>query len=301
MSKAGLLMMIGLISLSLSYAGELLGAGATFPQPLYSKMFDAYSKGTDVKVNYQGIGSGGGIKQITSKVIDFGGTDVRMNEKELAAAGAEIVQIPTCKGKVVITYNLPGNPQLTLTPELVSAIFVGDIVKWNDPKIAEANPGVALPEADIFVAYRSDSSGTSYLFTEYLNSVDTAKWTPDKVFKTKSKMAVGGKGNAGVAGLVKTLPGAIGYVEYAYSKQNKMTVAKTADVEGYTWIVVYKEQSYNGRSVQKAQELSTMLRWMVTEGQKFTAPLDYGALPTDMQKKALAGIDSLTYDGKPIK
>jgi phosphate transport system substrate-binding protein len=287
--------------LAMSYAGELLGAGATFPQPLYSKMFDAYSKETGVQVNYQGIGSGGGIKQITSKVIDFGGTDVRMNDKELAAAGAAIVQIPTCKGKIVVTYNLPGNPQITLNAELLSAIFVGDIKKWNDPQIVSANPGVSLPATDIFVAYRSDGSGTSYQFTNYLKSVDAKNWTADKIFKTRSKMAVGGKGNAGVAGLVKTLPGAIGYVEYAYAKQNGMAMAKAPTIEGYTWLVVYKEQNYSGRSLEKAKDLSTLLRWMVTDGQKFTVPLDYGALPADMQKLAIAGLDSLTYDGKPIK
>lgn len=301
MKKILRILVTAIFLLAMSYASELLGAGATFPQPLYSKMFDAYSKETGVKVNYQGIGSGGGIKQITSKVIDFGGTDVRMNSKELAAAGAEIVQIPTCKGRVVITYNLPGNPQVTLTPALISAIFIGDITKWSDPKIAAANPGVKLPDQDIFVAYRSDSSGTTYLFTDYLQSVDKQNWTADKVFKTKSKMAVGGKGNAGVAGLVKTLPGAIGYVEYAYAKQNNMAIAKTPEVEGYTWIVLYKEQNYNGRSFEKAKSLVDLLRWMITDGQKFTIPLDYGALPQNMQKKAIADLDSITYDGKPIK
>lgn len=294
-------LVLALCLLAMSYATELLGAGATFPQPLYSKMFDAYSKEIGVKVNYQGIGSGGGIKQLTSKVIDFGGTDVRMNDKELAAAGAEIVQVPTCKGRVVITYNLPGNPQLTLTPELMSAIFVGKISKWNDPKIAAVNPGVKLPAQDIFVAYRSDSSGTTYLFTEYLQSVDKQNWTADKVFKTSSKTAVGGKGNAGVAGLVKTLPGAIGYVEYAYAKQNGMSMAKAPEIEGYTWIMLYKEQNYNGRSLQQAKALVDLLRWMITDGQKFTTPLDYGALPQAMQKKALADLGSVTYGGKPIK
>jgi phosphate transport system substrate-binding protein len=297
--KKLLLLVVSL--LVMSYAGELIGAGATFPQPLYSKMFDVYGKAFNTKVNYQGIGSGGGIKQITAKVIDFGGTDVRMNDKEKASLSAEVLQFATCKGNVVIAYNLPGNPQIALSPALISAIFVGDITKWNDPKIAAENPGITLPAQDIFVAYRSDSSGTSYLFTDYLKSIDAKNWTADKVFKTRSKMAVGGKGNPGVAGLVKTLPGAIGYVEYAYAKQNGMMMAKSPTIDGYTWLMVYKEQNYNGRSLEKARELVKLLRWMVTDGQKFTTELDYVKLPADVQKQSLAVIDSITYDGKPIK
>jgi phosphate transport system substrate-binding protein len=294
-------LLIGLILFGMGYAGELIGAGATFPQPLYSKMFDAYSKAFKTKVNYQGIGSGGGIKQITAKVIDFGGTDVRMNDKEKAALSAEVVQFATCKGNVVLAYNLTDNPQIALSPALISAIFIGDITKWNDPKITAANPGVDLPDQDIFVSYRSDSSGTSYLFTEYLHSVDPKNWTADKVFKTKSKMAVGGKGNAGVAGLVKALPGAIGYVEYAYAKQNGMMMAKAPTIDGYTWLIVYKEQNYGGRSKEKAQELVNLLRWMVTDGQKFTTELDYVKLPAEMQNESLAIIDLITYNGNPLK
>ncbi|GBR76379.1 phosphate transport system substrate-binding protein PstS, partial [Candidatus Termititenax persephonae] len=217
---------LGLITLLLGALGfaDLLGAGATFPQPLYSKLFTVYSQQKGVKVNYQGIGSGGGIKQLTEKVIDFGGTDAYMSDKEMAATGAKIVHIPTCIGAVVIAYNLPGNPSLKLTPALVSKIFSGAIAKWNDPQIAAINPGLKL-DGDIFVVHRADSSGTTSIFTDYLSQIDSANWQMNKNFVTKSKMAVGGKGNSGVAGLIKQMPGAIGYTEIAYANQNKMKYA----------------------------------------------------------------------------
>lgn len=313
---------------------ELLGAGATFPQPLYSKMFYIYSKTKGIQVNYQGIGSGGGIKQITSRIIDLGGTDAFMTDKELKDAPGKIVHVPTCLGAVVLSYNLPGDPQLRFTPQLITQIFGGAITKWNDPKIKEVNPGVDLPAQDIFIAHRSDSSGTTAIFTDYLSKIYPANWTMDKNFKTKAKLAIGGKGNSGVAGLIKQLPGTIGYVELAYAKQNKMAIGIVQNssgkfiapsleatsaaagvalpddtrcsitntsipngypIAGFTWLVVYQDQSYNGRSVERAKNLKDLLTWMVTDGQKLALELDYAPLPKNAVTKALNNINSIKY------
>ncbi len=203
---------------------ELLGAGATFPQPLYSKMFDAYNQQYKVKINYQGIGSGGGINQLIKKTVDFGGTDAFMTAKELQSAGAPVLHIPTCLGAVVVTYNLPGNSKLNFTPDAVAEIFLGKITKWNDPKIASANPGVKLPDLPVSAVHRADGSGTTYIFSEYLTKVNK-EWK-EKVGTGKSLKwpagQIGQKGNPGVAGYVKQTPGAVGYVELLYATQNKM-------------------------------------------------------------------------------
>jgi len=203
---------------------ELLGAGATFPQPLYSKMFDAYNQQYKVKINYQGIGSGGGINQLIKKTVDFGGTDAFMTSKELQSAGAPVLHIPTCLGAVTVTYNLPGNPKLNFTPDAVADIFLGRITKWNDPKIASANPGVKLPDLPISAVHRADGSGTTFIFSEYLTKV-SKEWK-EKVGTGKSLNwpagHIGQKGNPGVAGYVKQTPGAVGYVELLYAIQNKM-------------------------------------------------------------------------------
>lgn len=213
---------------------ELLGAGATFPQPLYSKLFDAYNQQYKIKINYQGIGSGGGINQLTKKTVDFGGTDAFMTEKELQAAGAEVLHIPTCLGAVVVTYNLPGNPKLNLTPELIADIFLGKITKWADSKIAAANPGIKLPDLPISVVHRADGSGTTYIFSEYLTKV-SPEWK-EKIGTGKSLNwpagQIGQKGNPGVAGYVKQTPGAAGYVELLYALQNKMPYGNVKNKSG---------------------------------------------------------------------
>lgn len=213
---------------------ELLGAGATFPQPLYSKMFDSYFQQYKVKINYQGIGSGGGINQLTKKTVDFGATDAFMTNKELKDAGESVLHIPTCLGAVVITYHLPGNPKLNFTPEVIADIFLGKIKKWNDPKIAAANSSLKLPDLPITVVNRADGSGTNYIFTEYLTKVSTewkekigvgktVNWPPDQI---------GQKGNPGVAGFVSQTPGAVGYVELIYAIQNKMAYGNVKNKAG---------------------------------------------------------------------
>ncbi len=213
---------------------ELLGAGATFPQPLYSKMFDAYFQQNKVKINYQGIGSGGGINQLTQKTVDFGATDAFMTSKELGAAGAPVLHIPTCLGAVVVTYNLPGSPKLNFTPDVIADIFLGKIKKWSDPKIAAANSSLKLPDLQITVVNRADGSGTNYIFTEYLSKV-SSEWK-QKIGAGKAvdwpADQIGQKGNPGVAGFVSQTPGAIGYVELIYAIQNKMAYGNVKNKAG---------------------------------------------------------------------
>jgi phosphate transport system substrate-binding protein len=213
---------------------ELIGAGATFPQPLYSKMFDAYFQQNKIKVNYQGIGSGGGINQLVKKTVDFGGTDAFMTGKELTEAGAPVLHIPTCLGAVVVTYNLPDNPKLNFTQDIVADLFLGKIKKWNDPKIVAANPNVKLPDLAISVVHRADGSGTTYIFSEYLSQI-SKEWK-EKLGTGKSLNwpagQIGQKGNPGVAGYVKQTPGAVGYVELLYALQNKMAFGNIKNKAG---------------------------------------------------------------------
>jgi len=214
---------------------DLTGAGATFPYPLYSKWFSDYAAKTGVKINYQSIGSGGGIRQISEETVDFGATDSPMSNDEMShAKGGAILHLPTVLGGVVITYNLPDVKEpLKLTGPLVADIFLGKVKKWNDPAIAALNPGVKLPNQDILVVHRSDGSGTSYVFTDYLTAVSPA-WAkgPKKGKEVPWPVGLGGKGNEGVAGQVKQTPGSIGYVELAYAKENALPAALIKNVAG---------------------------------------------------------------------
>lgn len=212
----------------------LLGAGSTFIYPLFSKMFSEYNKQTGLRVNYQSIGSGGGILQLTNKTVDFGASDAPMNEEQHSKAGAPVLHIPMCSGAVVLSYNLPGvTDTLQLTPAIIANMFLGNIKKWNDPQIAAANPNVKLPDMPLIIAHRSDGSGTTNIFTSYLSKVNP-EWN-SKVGKGSSvnwPAGLGGKGNEGVSGLVKQTPGAIGYMELAYALQNKMSFAKIQNKSG---------------------------------------------------------------------
>jgi len=319
---------------------ELIGAGATFPYPLYSKMFDVYSKEYGVKVNYQAIGSGGGIRQLTNKTVDFGGSDAIMSEADIKEASAPILHIPTCAGAVVLTYNLPGNPQLKFTPDVIGDLFLGKIGKWNDRRLSDINPGVKLPDMNVTVVHRSDGSGTTFIFSDYLSKV-SREWK-EKVGAGPSlnwPAGLGGKGNPGVAGLVKQTPGSIGYVELIYALQNKMpygtvknkkgnfvtatlaATSKAADINlpddmkvsltdtdapegypisGFTWILVYKDQGYRDRSEEKAKELVKLLWWMTHEGQKYTEPLEYAPLSKRAVGKAEKLIKSITYKSSAL-
>ena len=332
--------LLGLCSSGFSADVELIGAGATFPYPLYSKMFDVYSKEYGVKINYQAIGSGGGIRQLNNKTVDFGGSDAIMTDKDLKEAGAPILHIPTCAGAVVATYNLAGDPQLRFAPDVIADIFLGKIKKWSDSRIAAMNPGVKLPDTDITVVHRSDGSGTTAIFSSYLSKV-SPEWK-EKVGAGPSlnwPTGLGGKGNPGVAGLVKQTPGSFGYVELIYALQNKMpygsiknrkgsfvkpTIASTSlaanialsddmkvdltdtdavdgySISGFTWILVYKEQNYANKPEGKAKALANLLWWMTHEGQKYAEPLHYAPLSKAAVGKAEKLIKSITYKEKPI-
>lgn len=226
-----------------AFAGDITGAGATFPYPLYSKWASEYKKSTNVGMNYQSIGSGGGIKQIKAKTVDFGASDKPLTPKELDEAG--LFQFPTVMGGVVPVINVASIAagQLKLTPETLAEIFLGKVTKWNDPKIAASNAGLALPDQAITVVRRSDGSGTTFIFTNYLSKV-SADWK-QKVGEEASvqwPVGIGGKGNEGVANFVKLTPGSIGYVEYAYALQNKMNFTQLRNKDGQ--FVAPSEESF---------------------------------------------------------
>jgi phosphate transport system substrate-binding protein len=213
-----------LITITKLNAGvELTGAGATFPYPLYSKMFDEYYKTYGIKVNYQSIGSGGGIRQLKEKTVDFGASDAFLSDEQLKEFDGEILHIPTCLGAVVITYNLDLPKKIRFTSDLIADIYLGKITKWNDERIRKVNPGLNLPDLPITVVRRADGSGTTFVFTDYLSKV-SSEWK-EKVGRGTSvnwPVGIGGKGNEGVSGLVKQTKGAIGYVEFTYALQNKL-------------------------------------------------------------------------------
>jgi len=328
-------------SLALTAAAQdntLLGAGSTFVYPLFSKIFSKY---TASKVNYQSIGSGGGILQLTNKTVDFGDSDAPVNEDQTKKMSAPVLHIPMTSGAVVVTYNVPGvKGGLNLSGKDLADIFLGKITKWNSPEIADANKGVALPDLPIVVVHRSDGSGTSFIFTDYLTKVN-ADWAK-KVGKASAvnwPAGLGGKGSEGVAGLVKQTPGGITYVELAYAKQNgmafaniqnkggkyiaptieattlasnveipgdsKVSITNTDNAKGYpiasfTWALIYKEQNYNGRSKARATELLKLLWYNIHQGQAECAPLNYAPLSKSAVKVAEKILKSATYDGKAI-
>jgi len=316
--------------------GDLLinGAGATFPFPLYSKWFSEYNKlHPNLKFNYQSIGSGGGIKQITEKTVDFGASDAPLSDEELAKAPG-LLHIPTVLGAVVVAFNVPGVTELKLSPEAVAGIFLGTVSKWNDPAIARDNPGVKLPDLAVAPAYRSDGSGTTYVFADYLAKVSADFKQKVGVGKSvKWPTGLGGKGNEGVTGLVKATPGAVGYVELAYANQNKLTTAAIRNRDGafvkatieatseaaagvqmpadyrvsitnasgkgaypiasFTYLLVYRDQT----NKEKGTALIDFLKWAVTDGEKYAAPLDYASLPASVVTKVQGTIGTMTVQG----
>ncbi len=319
---------------------RIVGAGATFPYPLYSKMFDVYYRQEGVKVNYQAIGSGGGIRQVQSRTVDFGATDAFIGDEEMAAFTGAVLHVPTCLGAVVVTYNLPGGPTLNLAPDVVADIFLGKLTRWDDERIVEANPGVGLPDMGIVVVRRSDGSGTTFIFSDYLSKVSPEwKETVGAGKVVNWPCGLGAKGNPGVAGLVKQLPGSIGYVELVYAVSNGMPVAnirnrsgrfiaptvesvsQAADTElpddmrvsitdtgaeggypisGFTWVIFYKEQDYAGRTLEQARDLIDLVWWMTHEGQKLAEPLHYARLGEVALRKAETLVRSAVYGGEPM-
>jgi phosphate transport system substrate-binding protein len=318
---------------------DLTGAGATFPNPLYQKWFSDYAGTKGVKINYQSIGSGGGIRQLSEQTVDFGASDAPMSDAELAKAkGGRVLHIPTVLGAVAVTYNVPGLASLNLTGDVLADIFLGKVTKWNDPRVAALNAGAALPAQDILVVRRSDGSGTTFIFTDYLAAVSPAWATsPGKGKEVQWPVGLGGKGNEGVAGQVKQTPGAIGYVELAYARQNQLSVAAIRNaagsyvlpsVEGATAAAAgvaerlgdttdYRVSIVNAPGAQaypissftwmlvyaqqadatKGRKLVDFLKWALTEGEKSAAALDYAPLPELMTQQLLRRVDSITIGG----
>ncbi|HCT56036.1 MAG TPA: phosphate ABC transporter substrate-binding protein PstS [Gemmatimonas aurantiaca] len=213
---------------------DITGAGATFPYPLYARWFNEYAKTSNTRINYQSIGSGAGIRQVVARTVDFGATDVPMTDSELSASKMRILHIPTVVGAVAITYNLPElSRPLNLSADVIADIFLGKLTKWNDTRLAALNPKVTLPASDILVVHRADGSGTSYIFSDYLTVVSPA-WAsgPGRGKEVPWPVGIGGKGNEGVAGQVKQMPGAIGYLEVVYARQNRLPVAHIRNQAG---------------------------------------------------------------------
>lgn len=319
----------------------ITAAGATFPLPFYNMVFKNYTKSKGTLVTYGGIGSGGGIRSLGDKVVDFGATDAFLSDDKLASMGADVVHIPTCIGAVVIAYNLPGVEGVKMSDELLEKVFLGEITNWSDPKIASLNEGLALPNKDITVVYRSDGSGTTFIFSDYMSKIST-KWA-DQIGRGKSlnwPTGMGAKGNPGVAGTIAATEGAIGYIgsEYAFSMKIKTVNLKNSSgnyvepslesisaaaqgalpedtrvmltnsndpnaypISGFTWLILYKEQSYGGRSLAQASETVKLLSWLMTEeAQSQAEKVHYAPLPELAVEKANAILKSVTYDGKPI-
>ena len=316
-------------------AVRLQGAGSTFDTPLFGKVFQAYEKAGGAQVNYQSIGSGGGVSQLTKGVVDFGASDYPLNDeqtKAAAAAGGAVIHVPVTMGAVSVGYNLPIDG-VKLDGQTLSDIYLGKVSKWNDPQIAALNPGVKLPDTAIAVVHRAEGSGTTFMFTSYLAAVN-AEWK-SKVGAAGSvnwPAGIGAKGSEGVSGQVTNTPGGIGYFELAYAKQNhiKSALLKNANgkfvepsvngaaaagagaaanmpadlkavfvnapgdesypIAGFSWIIVFQHQ----KDVAKGDAIVKMLKYVVTDGQQFAAPLDYAPLPKPVQDLALKAISTIT-------
>jgi phosphate transport system substrate-binding protein len=310
----------------------ITGGGSSFDLPAFTKWFEAYKTvDSNVSFNYQPNGSGFGQTSLLNQTVDFGASDFTMTDEKLATSkNGPILHIPIVAGAVVVSYYIPGNPKLKLDGATISDIFTGKITNWNDAKIAALNAGVTLPDLDIVTVHRSDSSGTTFIFTDYLSSV-SKDWesTVGRNAAPKWPGGLGGKGNAGVAGQIKQLPGSVGYVELAYAVQNKLTyatvqnqagkfveaspesvsaalsTAKIPDdfrfsmvnapgdaaypIAGPSWVLVYQHSA----DAAKGKELASFLKWIVTEGQKISPALDYASLPDALQKRVVEKINAM--------
>ncbi len=335
-----LITVLGLVGVAtLNAQLKLNGAGATFPYVIYSKWFDVYHNKTNIEFNYQSIGSGGGIKQVIEGTVDFGATDGPMTPDQLNEAatkqGTDVIHIPTVMGAVVVTYNVPEiGAGLRLTPAVLASIFLGEITKWNDSKIAALNPGKSLPDQQIVVAHRSDGSGTSFIFTDYLTKV--SKDWESKVGKGTSvnwPVGLGGKGNEGVTGLVKQSPGAIGYVELAYAVKNNLpyawmknksgnfveptlesvTAAAAGSAKNFPEDLRVSITDADGKNSypisgftwllvykhmkdkEKGAALVKFLKWAMSDGQSYAKDLLYAPLPKEVVKRCETKISQIQY------
>src|SRR6266481_6966312 len=331
MNRILLLLLAGFaFALPLSCQTTINGAGATFPYPMYSKWFSEYhNQHPDIQFNYQSIGSGGGIRQVTAGTVDFGASDGPMTDQQLADAKFKILHLPTVLGAVVPAYNIPGfKGELKFTPDIIAGIYLGKITSWNDAAIAKENPGVSLPNQSIIVVHRSDGSGTTYIFTDYLSKV-SSEWQngPGKGTSVKWPVGLGGKGNEGVAGMIRQMQGGIGYIELIYAVQNKIDYGSVknasgafvkASLESVTAAAAsaksmpadfrvsitnapgkdaYPISSFTwllipekSKEAGKGKILADFLTWMVDDGQKMTADLAYAPLPESVAAKVKGAI-----------
>ena len=325
MRRTALLLVCALLALPALAQTTLNGAGATFPYPIYSKWFSEYHKlHPDIQINYQSIGSGGGIRQVINGTVDFGASDGPMTDEMLKEAKGKILHMPTVLGADVPAYNIPGvSAELKFSPEALAGIFLGKITKWNDKAITSANPGVNLPDRDIIVVHRSDGSGTTYIWTDYLSKI-SAEWQSQvgKGASVKWPIGLGGKGNEGVAGSIRQLQGSIGYVELVYAVQNNISYGSVknaagsfvkASLESVTAAAAsapempadfrvsitnapgkdaYPISSFTwllipaqSKDAAHGKILADFLNWMVTDGQRMTAALSYAPLPEGVVQK----------------
>jgi phosphate transport system substrate-binding protein len=320
------------LAMSAAQAQKLTGAGATFPEPIYGKWFSEYSAAhPGVTINYQAIGSGGGVRQMTAGLVDFGASDMPVTDEQLAASKVKLTHIPTVLGAVVPSFNVTGVSDIKFSPQVLADIYLGKIVNWNDGRIAKDNPGVTLPDLKIIVVHRSDGSGTTYIFTDYLSKV-SQDWAngPGRGASPSWPVGVGGKGNPGVAGLVRQLPGAIGYVELLYALQNHISYGEIknaagnwvkASIEGVTEAAAsvkqmpadYRVSITNAPGANaypissftyllvplkfpdpaKGKVIKDLLSWIITSGESEAASLSYAPLPKAVADKVLKTVYSL--------
>ncbi|MGO9433770.1 MAG: phosphate ABC transporter substrate-binding protein PstS [Terracidiphilus sp.] len=332
MKKTLFAVVLSVLTLSSAQAQKLTGAGATFPYPIYSKWFAEYSAGHGgVEVNYQAIGSGGGIKQVTSGLVDFGASDMPMTDDMLAASKIKLIHFPTVLGAVVPIFNVPGVTQLRFSPDVLADIYLGKIANWNDGRIAKDNPGVKLPDQKVIVVHRSDGSGTTFIFTDYLSKV-SKEWAdgPGKGSAISWPVGVAGKGNPGVAGLVRQLPGSVGYVDLIDALKNHIAFASvknaagnwvTASIPGVTEAAAgikqmpadfrvsitnapganaYPISSFTyllipttGTNEANRKVLKDLLSWIVKSGEGEVEALSYAPLPKSVADKELQAIYNL--------
>jgi len=320
---------------------SITAAGATFPLPYYNLAFKTYTKKYGTLVTYGGIGSGGGLRSLKDKIVDFGASDAFLSEKKMKDMPYSVVHVPTCMGAVVVAYNIDGIKEIKLTPEILSGIFLGKITKWNDKRIASNNKGATLPDLDITVVYRSDGSGTTFVFSDYLSKISN-EWK-EKVGRGKSlkwPTGLAAKGNPGVAGTISQTKGAIGYVGSEYALSLSIPIAKLQNKAGnyvepslesisaaasgeipedtrimctnsdavdaypiscFTWILLYKDQAYDGRSKAQAEGTVKLIDWMLnTEAQSLTKKVHYAPLPKKAVENAKKIVRSITYEGKQV-
>lgn len=320
---------------------SLSAAGATFPLPFYNLAIKNYTNNSDVAISYGGVGSGGGIRSLKDQVVDFGATDAFLNTEQESEMPAEIVHIPTCIGAVVIAYNLPGVDSLKLSNENLQDIFMGKITNWNDSRIAATNPEVTLPDLALTVVHRSDGSGTTFIFSDFMTKI-SSDWE-NSVGRGKSLQwpaGIGAKGNPGVAGTIKQTEGAVGYIGSEFAFAQSITFARVENsagnyiapglesisaaaqgdipsdtkvmltcstdpasypISGFTWLILYKEQDYNGRSLAQARETLKFISWIIEKNaQALAQQVHYAPLPEKAVSRAKEILATVTYDGKPV-